>query len=103
MAKKLEEPISLDEELEKQGTVFLMDLYKVSQKVQRKKNTPPVEDKKVEKLLPNYTPPPTLEANRLPPTNDGRVFIEFTSKLIVPDDLSERINKQNKRKRVLKG
>ena len=104
MVARLEEPISLDAELESNGVTFLNDLYLVSKKQQRQEN---IEEETSEEepaviALLSFTSPPPLEVKRDNPTPDGRVGIRFTSKLIVPTDLKDTINKQEKRRRVLK-
>jgi len=52
--------------------------------------------------LPEFTPPPPLEARRDNPGSDGRVGVQFTSELIVPPNLADLVNKQEKRRRLAK-
>ena len=53
--------------------------------------------------LPSFATPPPLETTRDKPTNDGRVGLGFSSKLVVPPNLKETINRQERRRRQLAG
>ena len=108
LAAVLDEPISLDAELESGGVAFLADLYTVSKKLQLKQGTDKNEgDDSEEKpaianVIPEFSPPPPLEARRDDPGSDGRFGVGFTSELIVPPDLPALINKQERRRRMLR-
>ena len=43
--------------------------------------------------LPSFAEPPPLETKRDKPTNDGKVGLGFSSKLVVPPNLKDVINK----------
>jgi len=97
MTKKLDEPISLEEELKTSGETFLNDLYKFSKETKRKEATPAKKEEEATSFV-SFTPPPVLEATRDQPTDDGKVGVKFSSKLIVPGDLKDVINRQNRRR-----
>ena len=49
--------------------------------------------------LPSFDPPPPLEPKRDDPKSDGRFGVRFTSKLIVPPNLADIVNDQERRRR----
>ena len=53
-------------------------------------------------VIPEFAKPPPLEARRDEPGSDGRFGVGFTSELVVPPNLPDLINKQERRRRMLR-
>ena len=73
------------------------------QGVEEKAGTGTEEEDAPAIAIPSFAEPPPLETKRDKPQNDGRVGLGFSSKLVVPPNLKDVINKQERRRRFLAG